>query len=86
MSKSHYYPPEDTNPRWYAMWWEQYPEPADRLDELCRLACGIEFGASDQCQRYAKHIHAHLRAAYLSGLADAERGRTLATAMAEVKP
>lgn len=66
-----YYRPDDTNPNWYEIWTEQIDEgvpPEEVLDQLCRGACGIEeCGPSDECQRYAKHIHAHLIAAFRAG-------------------
>ena len=67
-----YYRPsvKDTNPNWYGSFTEQIEQgedPEDVIDQICELACGIKFGASDMCQKYAKHIHAHLIAAFKVG-------------------
>lgn len=68
---SGYYRPKGVNPNWYDIWTEQVDAgvpPEEILDELCRLACGIDpCGPSDECQRYAEHIHAHLIAAFKIG-------------------
>jgi len=67
-----YYRPTGVNPRWHEIWTEQISDgiPSDEvLDSLCRIACGTEIGASDECQRHAKHIHACLIAAFKAGLA-----------------
>ena len=65
-----YYRPQNVNPNWYGIFTEQIDDgedPAEVLDQLCELACGIKSGASDNCQKYAKHIHTHLIAAFKVG-------------------
>ncbi len=67
-----YFRPRNVNPEWYAMWvqmlknGESYSEV---LDVLCENACGISVGSADSCQTYARHIHAHLEAAFQIGKA-----------------
>ena len=68
-----YYRPQNVNPNWYEIWAEQIKEgvPAkEMLDELCKIACGAELGASDGVQSFATHIHACLIAAYKAGKAE----------------
>ena len=68
-----YYRPTKTNPNWFDIWTEQITNgipAAQVLDQLCRMACGVEIGASDAVQRNAKHIHACLIAAYKVGKAE----------------
>jgi len=65
-----YYKPTIVNPNWYSIFTDQIDngvDPEDVLDQICKLACGIKGGASDYCQQYAKHIHAHLIAAFKTG-------------------
>lgn len=65
-----YYRSKDTNPSWYDIFTEQIEQgiPSDDvLDQIAELACGIKIGASDECQRYAKHIRAHIEAAFRVG-------------------
>ena len=65
-----YYRPTSTNPNWTESWQDQFDDgiPSEEiLDTLARLSCGIEAGASDKCQRYAKHVHSHLIAAFELG-------------------
>ena len=65
-----YYKSNDTNPRWFKIFTEQIESgenPENIIDQLAELACGIKTGASDECQRYAKHIRAHLEAAFKVG-------------------
>lgn len=65
-----YYRANNTNPNWFGIFTEQLDDgidPEDILDQICELACGIEIGASDTCQKYAKHIHTHLLAAFKLG-------------------
>ena len=44
-----YYRPDKVNPNWYEGWEEQLYNTSSNeiLDQLCRVACGIEIGASD---------------------------------------
>ena len=75
-----YYRPTYVNPRWYEMFIEQLDcriLPEDILDNICELACGIKIGASDECQRYAKHIHTHLIAAFKLGQEVGKNGQLL---------
>lgn len=67
-----YYRPEEVNPNWYNIWPELLEEmpPNEVLDQLCEIAVGIKIGASDEVQRFAKHIHACLIAAYKVGKAE----------------
>ena len=64
-----YYRPQNTNPNWYDIWTDYLDQiPADEvLDEICKIACGVEIGAADEIQRHTKHIHACLIAAYKVG-------------------
>ncbi len=65
-----YYRSKDTNPNWYGIFTEQIEQgiPSDDvLDQITELACGIKMGASDECQRYAKHIRTHIEAAFRVG-------------------
>ena len=66
-----YYRPKDVNPNWYNSWPELLKEtpPSEVLDQLCEIAVGAQIGASDEVQRFAKHIHACLIAAYKVGQA-----------------
>ena len=72
-----YYRPKSTNPNWIEGWGEldesSEEDWQEVLDQLCELACGVKVGASDQCQRNAKHIHAHLAGAFYAGLAYGRR-------------
>lgn len=63
-----YYRPTGINPNWIRGFVEYGDDWRETLDELCQSACGVEVGASDQCQRNAKHVHAHLLAAFYLGL------------------
>ena len=67
-----YYRNKNVNPIWYDIWVEKIKEgipPEDVLDQITELACGIKFDASDECQRYAKHIRTHIEAAFRAGKA-----------------
>lgn len=67
-----YYRDKNVNTNWYDMWVEELEEgmpPEIILDDIARMACGIELGASDVCQTYAKHIRTHIEAAFLLGKA-----------------
>lgn len=70
-----YYRPGLISPAWLESWYENledddlsFKECQCVLDDICRMACGVEIGASDQCQRGAEHIHSHLYAAFLLGM------------------
>ena len=67
-----YYRSDTTNPNWFNIWVEQIEDnipPDDILDDIAELACGIKMGASDTCQKYAKHIRIHIEAAFKAGVA-----------------
>ena len=67
-----YYRSDTTNPNWFDIWTEQINDgipPEDILDELAELGCGIKIGASDTCQKYAKHIRTHIEAGFKAGQA-----------------
>lgn len=67
---SEYYRPRNTNLKWYDIFTEQLEDgelPEEVLDSLCESACGIKIPATDTCQAYARHIHAHLIAAFKLG-------------------
>ncbi len=70
-----YYRPTKVNPNWYDIWTEQLADDISAeniLDQLCEIACGINIGAADETQRYAKHIHTCLIAAYKVGKEEAK--------------
>ena len=76
MRREGYYRQENVNPNWYGIWTEQLKgdiPPDDILDQLCKIACGVEIGAADEVQRHTKHIHACLIAAYKVGKATQDK-------------
>ena len=65
-----YYRSTNTHPNWFAGWLEQYDlneDAEDVIDQLAELSCGIEVGAADACQTYAKHVRVHIEAAFKLG-------------------
>ncbi len=72
----HYYRSIDTNPNWFDGWLEQFDQTEDAediIDQLAELSCGIQNGASDTCQKYAKHVRVHLEAAFKLGMHKANK-------------
>lgn len=66
-----YFRSTKTNPNWFGIFTEQVDmniDPDDILDEIAKLACGINPASADAVQAYAFHIRTHIEAAFRVGL------------------